>query len=112
LFFKPLQLQRNDAHLCYVADDSIFLATAISHLCQTSQIVVSFPGLRQKGLQYLQTIAEANGFSVDRQKLQNHQKDSTITHDTHAKKVVSAPAKQIFFPITIIVQSASPKFQL
>lgn len=80
-------LQRKDAHLCYVADDSIFLATAISHLCQTSQIVVSFPGLREKGLHYLQTIAEANGFSVDRLKLQNHQKDSTIMHDTDAKKV-------------------------
>ncbi|KAJ8449400.1 hypothetical protein Cgig2_002532 [Carnegiea gigantea] len=80
-------LQRKDAHLCYVADDSIFLATAISHLCRTSQIVVSFPGLQEKGLHYLQTIAEANGFSVDRLKLQNHQKDSTIMHDTDAKKV-------------------------
>ena len=69
-----------------------------------------FPGLREKGLHYLQTIAEANGFSVDRLQLQNHRKDSTIMHDTDVKKVDSARAKQSFSPVTINVQSASPKF--
>ncbi|XP_047948609.1 protein arginine N-methyltransferase 1.6 isoform X1 [Salvia hispanica] len=52
--------------LCLVADDSIFLAVAVAHLSKTSQVMPLFPGLGNKGMQYLQKASIANSYSMDR----------------------------------------------
>ncbi|XP_010695157.2 protein arginine N-methyltransferase 1.6 isoform X1 [Beta vulgaris subsp. vulgaris] len=78
---------RKDYPLCFVADDSIFLATAIAHLCKTSRIMLLFPGLRERGFQYLQAIAETNQFSVNCMKLLDHRIDCMTMYDTDGKKI-------------------------
>ncbi|MBA0851465.1 hypothetical protein Goshw_020370, partial [Gossypium schwendimanii] len=52
--------------LCVVVDDSIFLTLLAANLSKTSHVLSLFPGLREKGAQYLETVVKANGFSMDR----------------------------------------------
>ncbi|KAG6427752.1 hypothetical protein SASPL_111999 [Salvia splendens] len=52
--------------VCLVADDSIFLAVSVAHLSKTSQVMPLFPGLGNKGMQYLQKASIANSFTMDR----------------------------------------------
>lgn len=46
-----------------------------------------FPGLQDKGFQYLQAVANSNGFSIDRVEFLNKRKTKLTMHDTHQKKV-------------------------
>ncbi|XP_015896609.3 protein arginine N-methyltransferase 1.6 isoform X1 [Ziziphus jujuba] len=73
--------------LCIVADDSVFLALVIAHLSKTSHVISLFPGLRGKGLQYLQAVADANGFSMDRIEVLEKKKTCLSMQDTHQRKV-------------------------
>lgn len=52
--------------LCLVADDSIFLTIAITHLSKTSRVILLFPGLGKKPAQYLQEAFAANSYTMDR----------------------------------------------
>uniref|UniRef100_A0A803NDF1 Protein arginine N-methyltransferase n=1 Tax=Chenopodium quinoa TaxID=63459 RepID=A0A803NDF1_CHEQI len=81
------KLHRKDSPLCFVLDDSIFLATAIAHLCKTSRVMLLFPGLRERGLQYLRATAETNQFSADRLKLLDHRLEYISIHETDGKKI-------------------------
>ncbi|XP_021848637.1 protein arginine N-methyltransferase 7 isoform X2 [Spinacia oleracea] len=80
-------LYGKDSPLCFVVDDSIFLATAIARLCNTSHIMLLFPGLRERGFQYLQANAETNHFSADCLKLLDHRTDCISINDTDGKKI-------------------------
>jgi protein arginine N-methyltransferase 7 len=72
--------------LCVVADDSIFLAIACASFCKTSNVISFFPGLQDKGYQFLQAVAAVNGFSIDRVQLLKRNHQLTLL-DTHQKKV-------------------------
>lgn len=48
-----------------------------------------FPGLRERGFQYLQAIAETNQFSMNCMKLLDHRIDCMTMYDTDGKKVAS-----------------------
>ncbi|KAI3727461.1 hypothetical protein L6452_16075 [Arctium lappa] len=80
-------LQKKESPLCVIADDSIFLTIAIAHLSKTSRIISLFPGLREKGSQYLQAIADENGYSMDLIEVINTRKQQWTMDDTHQKKV-------------------------
>ena len=70
-----------------VADDSVFLTLLVAHLSRTSKIVSLFPGLRGKGLQYLQAVADANGFSMDRVQVLKSSEAFLSLQNMHPKKV-------------------------
>ncbi|XP_062145655.1 protein arginine N-methyltransferase 1.6 [Alnus glutinosa] len=80
-------LQERVNSLCVVADDSLFLTLLVAHLSRTSHVIALFPGLRDKGAQYLQAVADANGFSMDRVEVLEKRKTYLTMHDTHQKKV-------------------------
>ncbi|KAH9610704.1 hypothetical protein KSS87_001495 [Heliosperma pusillum] len=80
-------LCKRDFQYCFVADDSVFLATALTHLCKTPHAMLLFPGLRQKGFHYLQALAKINQFSLHDFKLLDHRQDCTLMQDTAEKKV-------------------------
>ncbi|KAG8376293.1 hypothetical protein BUALT_Bualt09G0048200 [Buddleja alternifolia] len=62
--------------LCLVADDSIFLTIAIAHLSKTSHVIPLFPGLgKRRASQYLQMVAEANNYTMDRIEILNKKED-------------------------------------
>lgn len=83
-----LQLQERVNSLCIVADDSVFLTLLVAHLSKTSHVISLFPGLRDKGAQYLQAVADANGFSMDHVEVLEKRKTCLTMHDTHQKKVI------------------------
>ncbi|KAF5478490.1 hypothetical protein F2P56_005045 [Juglans regia] len=82
-----LQLQERVNSLCIVADDSVFLTLLIAHLSRTSHVISMFPGLRNKGAQYLQAVANANGFSIDHVTVLEKRKTYLTLDDTHQRKV-------------------------
>lgn len=49
-----------------------------------------FPGLQDKGVQYLQAVANANNISMDRVEYIKKKKTKLTVHDTHQKKVFSS----------------------
>ncbi|KAL4331972.1 hypothetical protein GQ457_07G010630 [Hibiscus cannabinus] len=73
--------------LCVVVDDSIFLTLLAVNLSKTSHVVSLFPGLREKGAQYLENVAKANDFSMDRAEVPEKRKACLTLHDTHGRKV-------------------------
>ncbi|KAK8516334.1 hypothetical protein V6N13_047038 [Hibiscus sabdariffa] len=73
--------------LCVVVDDSIFLTLLAVNLSKTSHVVSLFPGLREKGAQYLENVAKANDFSMDRVEVPEKRKACLTLHDTHGRKV-------------------------
>ncbi|XP_060972231.1 protein arginine N-methyltransferase 1.6 isoform X3 [Cannabis sativa] len=73
--------------LCVVADDSVFLTILVAQLSNTSNIISLFPGLRAKGAQYLQAVADANGFSMDRVQVLEKKQSLSSMLDTNHKKV-------------------------
>ncbi|GMH29840.1 hypothetical protein Nepgr_031683 [Nepenthes gracilis] len=87
--FSAIQnvLQGKDSPVCVVADDSVFLATLISHLSKTAFVTSLFPGLREKGLKYLQAIAEANGISINQTKVFSNSNDCLTMYNTTSRKV-------------------------
>lgn len=84
---NTLQLKGRVDPLCIVADDSVYLALVTIHLSKTSHVISLFPGLRDKGLQYLQAIADSNGFSMNRVEVLEKKKTCLTMHDTHQRKV-------------------------
>ncbi|KAK3039472.1 hypothetical protein RJ639_028054 [Escallonia herrerae] len=80
-------LQQKVSPLSVVADDSIFLTIAIAQLSKTSHVISLFPGLREKGAQYLQFVADRNGYSMDRIEVLKRRRPQLTMHDTHQKKV-------------------------
>lgn len=94
--------------LCVVADDSIFLTTLIAHLTKTSHVISLFPGLRDKGTLYLQAVADANGFSMDRVEVVKNWKTCLTMLDTHQKKVMClqfdcvSRDHDVFFKIVLV----------
>ncbi|MFQ6625069.1 hypothetical protein Gotur_003947, partial [Gossypium turneri] len=73
--------------LFVVVDDSIFLTLVAANLSKTSHVLSLFPGLREKGAQYLETVVKANGFSMDRVEVPEKRKPCLTLHDTRGKKV-------------------------
>ncbi|XVF51734.1 hypothetical protein PTKIN_Ptkin04bG0208700 [Pterospermum kingtungense] len=73
--------------LCVVADDSIFLTLLAANLSENSHVISLFPGLRDNGALYLEKVAKANGFSMDRVEVPEKRKACLTMHDTHGKKV-------------------------
>ncbi|KAK3224891.1 hypothetical protein Dsin_004753 [Dipteronia sinensis] len=73
--------------LCVVADDSVFSTICIAHLSETAHVLSLFPGLGDRGAQYLETVADANGFSMDRVEVLRKRKTCWTMDDTHQKKV-------------------------
>ncbi|XP_062074738.1 protein arginine N-methyltransferase 1.6 isoform X2 [Humulus lupulus] len=73
--------------LCVVADDSVFLTILIAQLSKTSNVISLLPGLRAKGAQYLQAVADANGFSMDRVQVLEKKQSLLSVLDTHHQKV-------------------------
>lgn len=84
---NTLQLNGRVDPLCIVADDSVFLALVVAHLSKTSHVISLFPGLRGKGLRYLQAVAGANGFSMDCIEVLDKKKTCLTMQDTHQRKV-------------------------
>ncbi|KAK3041107.1 hypothetical protein RJ639_026904 [Escallonia herrerae] len=81
------KLQQKVSPLSVVADDSIFLTVALAQLSKTSHVISLFPGLREKGAQYLQFVADRNGYSMDRIEVLKRRRPRLTMHDTHQKKV-------------------------
>ncbi|CAM8980326.1 unnamed protein product [Rhodiola kirilowii] len=79
------KLQGKDSYLCVVADDSVFLTILIASLSKESHVISLFPGL-QDGGKYLQAVADANGFSIDRVKVAKKRSRLTM-QDTEQRKV-------------------------
>ncbi|KAK0588264.1 hypothetical protein LWI29_036867 [Acer saccharum] len=73
--------------LCVVADDSVFSTICIAHLSKTAHVLSLFPGLGDRGAQYLETVADANGFSMDHVEVLRKRKTCWTMDDTHQKKV-------------------------
>ncbi|XP_024994592.1 protein arginine N-methyltransferase 7 isoform X2 [Cynara cardunculus var. scolymus] len=90
-------LQKKDSPLCVIADDSIFLTISVAHLSKTSHIIALFPGLREKGSQYLQAVADENGYSMDRIEVITTRKQQWTMNDTHQKKVDLLIAEPFYF---------------
>lgn len=90
LFFFLLQLEGKSSPLCIVADDSVFLTILIACLTSStsSHVISMFPGLREKGHMYLQAVADANGFSMDRVEVIGRKTCLTLD-DTNQRKVIS-----------------------
>lgn len=63
-------MKQKTPSLCVVVDDSIFLAVALAHLAKGSHVLSLFPGFQEKGAQYLQAVAAANGYSKDHVEVQ------------------------------------------
>ncbi|KAJ0047970.1 hypothetical protein Pint_15875 [Pistacia integerrima] len=80
-------LQRRVQPLCIIADDSVFLTICVAHLSKTADVLSLFPGLRDKGAQYLEAVSDANGFSMDRMKVLQKRKTYLTLDDTHQKKL-------------------------
>ncbi|KAJ7003396.1 protein arginine N-methyltransferase 1.6 [Populus alba x Populus x berolinensis] len=79
-------LQARVHPLCVVADDSVFLSLLVAHLSKTSNVIALFPGLRERGVQYLKAVADANGITADRIEVFQKKKYLTL-NDTKQKKV-------------------------
>lgn len=96
--FKAINyvLKEKDSPLCVIADDSVFLTVAVAHLSKSSHIMALFPGLRDKGSQYLQAVADENGYSMARLEVINARKQLTM-NDTHQKKVDLFIAEPFYF---------------
>ncbi|KAF5180220.1 arginine N-methyltransferase [Thalictrum thalictroides] len=80
-------LQEKVCRVCLVADDSVFLTILIAHLSTSSRVISLFPGLQEKGTQYLRSVANANGFSMDRVKVLGKKRTCLTMEDTDGEKV-------------------------
>ncbi|GJY96352.1 hypothetical protein Tco_0513262 [Tanacetum coccineum] len=83
------KLKEKDSPFCVIADDSLFLTVAVAHLSRTSHIISFIPGLQEKGTQYLQTVADENGYSMDQLEVISSIKKQWTMNDTHQKKVTA-----------------------
>lgn len=76
--------------MCIIADDSIFLTIAVAHLARASNVISLFPGLQDKGEQYLQAVAASNDYSMDCIKVLKKRNLALTLQDTHHRKVMNA----------------------
>ncbi|GJW26564.1 hypothetical protein Tco_0040375, partial [Tanacetum coccineum] len=83
--------------------DSVFLTVAVAHLSKTSHIISLFPGLREKGAQYLKTVADENGYSMDQLEVINPSKQQWTMSDTHQKKVTAPNPASSQFEFTLLL---------
>jgi protein arginine N-methyltransferase 7 len=72
---------------CIVADDSVLLALVVSSLLPSSKVISMFPGLRDKGFNYLQAVADANNLSMDRITVIGKKASSLTMNDLKHEKV-------------------------
>uniref|UniRef100_A0A2P2ILL0 Arginine N-methyltransferase family protein n=1 Tax=Rhizophora mucronata TaxID=61149 RepID=A0A2P2ILL0_RHIMU len=79
-------LQSRVQPICVVADDSVFLTLLAAHLSKISRVMSLFPGLRDRGAEYVQTVADENGFSANHVEIIQKKKPLTLD-DTDGKKV-------------------------
>ncbi|XXG75868.1 hypothetical protein AAC387_Pa08g0347 [Persea americana] len=81
-------LEGKSSPLCIIADDSVFLTILIARLTSStsSHVISMFPGLCEKGHLYLQAVADANGFSMDRVEVIRRKTCLTLD-DTNQRKV-------------------------
>ncbi|GFQ01327.1 protein arginine n-methyltransferase 1.6 [Phtheirospermum japonicum] len=77
--------------LCLVADDSIFLTVAIAHLSESAHIIPLFPGLGKKGSKYLQRVAAANSYTMDRIEILTKDLRSTLQDSRMINLLVAEP---------------------
>lgn len=83
-----LQLQHaRCSPFCVVADDSVFLTILAASLSKSSNVVSIFPGLQGKGAKYLEAVADANNFSMDRLKVLGKRATGLLTNDSNKRKV-------------------------
>ncbi|KAL6861370.1 hypothetical protein ACP4OV_017070 [Aristida adscensionis] len=71
---------------CIVADDSVFLALLVSSLLPSSKVIAMFPGLRDKGANYLRAVADSNNLSMDHVKVIGKRASSLTMDDLKHKK--------------------------
>ncbi|KAF5755258.1 putative methyltransferase [Helianthus annuus] len=90
-------LKGKESPLCVIADDSVFLSVAVAHISKSSHIIAMFPGLGDKGRQYLQAVADENGYSMDRIQVINTRKQQLTMNDTHQNKVDLLIAEPFYF---------------
>ncbi|KAK7327202.1 hypothetical protein VNO80_31567 [Phaseolus coccineus] len=83
---KAVQSMGKDRLLCLVVDDSVVLPLLVAKLSEAS-IMSLFPGLRERGLQYLQAVAHANGLSHSCIEVLEKSVQQLNMHDIHQKKV-------------------------
>lgn len=84
-----MQLQDKDFSLCVVADDSVFLTIIAAQRSEKLHVMPLFPGLRDKGAEYLKAVAQENGFSMDPVVVLEKRKACLSKHDTDQKEVRS-----------------------
>ncbi|KAI3813061.1 hypothetical protein L1987_17775 [Smallanthus sonchifolius] len=89
-------LKGKESPLCVVADDSVFLSVVVAHVSKASRIIPLFPGLGDKGSQYLQAVADENGYSMDRVQVISTRKQLTM-NDTHQNKIDLLIAEPFYF---------------
>ncbi|KAL9276779.1 hypothetical protein ACSQ67_025684 [Phaseolus vulgaris] len=83
---KAVQSMGKDRLLCLVVDDSVVLPLLVAKLSEAS-VMSLFPGLRERGLQYLQAVAHANGLSHSCIEVLEKSVQQLNMHDIHQKKV-------------------------
>ena len=81
------QMSGRSSPTCIVADDSVLLALIVSSLLPSSKVITMFPGLRDKGFNYLLAVADANNFSMDRIKVIGKKASSLSMNDLKDEKV-------------------------
>uniref|UniRef100_A0ACD5ZS03 Uncharacterized protein n=1 Tax=Avena sativa TaxID=4498 RepID=A0ACD5ZS03_AVESA len=90
-------LSDRSSQTCVVADDSIFLALLVSSLSPSSKVIAMFPGLRDKGVTYLQAVADANNFSMDQIQVIGKRAASVTADDLQHKKVNLLVSEPFYF---------------
>lgn len=59
----------------------------MAHLSEASHVISLLPGLKERGLQYLQAVAHANHLSPNRIEVIEKRVKQLTLHDTNQKKV-------------------------
>ncbi|XP_052735163.1 protein arginine N-methyltransferase 1.6 isoform X3 [Vigna angularis] len=92
---KAVQSMGKDRLLCLVVDDSAFLPLLVAKLSEAS-VMSLLPGLRERGLQYLQAVAHANGHDgmLPWQNLR-FWRDRTTLNDILSEDALTIPSKGI-----------------
>ncbi|KAK4389491.1 protein arginine N-methyltransferase 1.6, partial [Sesamum angolense] len=90
-------LRQRVHQLCLVADDSIFLAIAVAHLSKSSHVIPLFPGLGKKGSEYLQRVAAANNYTMDRIEILKKKDLQSTLQDSNQRKISFFVAEPFYY---------------
>ncbi|KAL0312911.1 UNVERIFIED_CONTAM: protein arginine N-methyltransferase 1.6 [Sesamum radiatum] len=96
IFFSFFSCVREYISCVLVADDSIFLAIAVAHLSKSSHVIPLFPGLGKKGSEYLQRVAAANNYTMDRIEVLKKDLQSTL-QDSNQRKISLFVAEPFYY---------------